>query len=60
MRRPSGCAGAPCARKHFLIALSGYGRAEDRERSRSAGFDLHLVKPIDAAQLASALANVPG
>lgn len=29
-----------------LIALTGYGQKEDRERSRSAGFDEHLVKPI--------------
>jgi CheY-like chemotaxis protein len=30
-----------------LIAVSGYGQAEDRERSRQAGFDHHLVKPVD-------------
>ena len=29
-----------------LIAVSGYGRAEDRVRSRAAGFDHHLVKPV--------------
>lgn len=29
-----------------LVALSGYGRPRDRERSRQAGFDVHLVKPI--------------
>ena len=29
-----------------LIAITGYGQAADRERSRSAGFDAHLVKPI--------------
>ena len=28
-----------------LIALTGYGFPEDRERSRAAGFDRHLVKP---------------
>ena len=28
-----------------LIALTGYGFPEDRERSRAAGFDQHLVKP---------------
>jgi DNA-binding response OmpR family regulator len=31
----------------FLIALSGYGQPEDKARSKSAGFDLHLVKPTD-------------
>jgi two-component system, sensor histidine kinase len=31
----------------FLIALTGYGQPEDRERVRRAGFDLHLVKPVE-------------
>ena len=30
-----------------LIALTGYGQAEDRARSRNAGFDHHLTKPVD-------------
>jgi PAS domain S-box-containing protein len=30
-----------------LIAVTGYGRDVDRERSRKAGFDVHLVKPVD-------------
>jgi CheY-like chemotaxis protein len=34
-----------------LIALSGYGQTSDRERSEAAGFDQHLVKPIDVAQV---------
>ena len=34
-----------------LIALTGYGRPEDRERSGAAGFDAHLVKPIDVQTL---------
>ncbi|HJS09260.1 MAG TPA: response regulator, partial [Pirellulales bacterium] len=29
-----------------LIAISGYGQEQDRERSRQAGFDHHLVKPV--------------
>ncbi len=39
-----------------LIALTGYGQPEDRERSRAAGFDAHLVKPVDLAALERALA----
>jgi two-component system CheB/CheR fusion protein len=35
----------------FLVAITGYGRAEDRLRSQRAGIDLHLVKPTDPAQL---------
>jgi signal transduction histidine kinase/CheY-like chemotaxis protein len=38
-----------------LVALTGYGQPEDRERAYSAGFDLHLVKPVDRVQLARAL-----
>jgi CheY-like chemotaxis protein len=34
-----------------IIAMTGYGRDEDRRRSRDAGFDLHLVKPIEPAEL---------
>jgi signal transduction histidine kinase len=34
-----------------LIALSGYGQDEDRRRSREAGFDAHLIKPVDFAEL---------
>lgn len=38
-----------------LIAVTGYGQASDRQRSRAAGFDLHLVKPIDIRELAELL-----
>ena len=38
-----------------LIALTGYGRERDRQRSQDAGFSLHLVKPIDFDELAAAL-----
>ena len=34
-----------------LVALSGYGQPQDRERSGEAGFDEHLVKPVDPATL---------
>jgi CheY-like chemotaxis protein len=34
-----------------LIALTGYSSAEDQQRTVEAGFDLHLVKPIDAPEL---------
>ncbi len=34
-----------------LIAISGYGQPEDRERARNVGIDQYLVKPIDAAEL---------
>jgi CheY-like chemotaxis protein len=31
----------------LLIALTGYGQQRDRDRSRQAGFDQHLTKPVD-------------
>ncbi len=35
----------------LLVALTGYGDAESRDRTRQAGFDLHLVKPVDPLEL---------
>lgn len=40
-----------------IVALSGYGRPEDRQRTKSGGFDAHLVKPIDMALLERTLAS---
>jgi two-component system, chemotaxis family, CheB/CheR fusion protein len=40
-----------------LVALTGYGRDEDRQRTRDAGFDHHLVKPVDLDELEKAVAN---
>ena len=34
-----------------IIAVSGYGQDEDRRKSQEAGFDAHLVKPIDMLNL---------
>ena len=39
----------------ILIALTGYGQAEDRERALEAGFDLHLVKPVNPVSLLDVL-----
>ncbi|MGA2344192.1 MAG: ATP-binding protein, partial [Steroidobacteraceae bacterium] len=38
-----------------LIALTGYGQAEDKERAKSCGFDDHLIKPVDYSALQRAL-----
>jgi CheY-like chemotaxis protein len=40
-----------------LVALTGYGRLEDIERAKAAGFDAHLVKPIDVQLLLRRLAH---
>lgn len=41
-----------------LIAVTGWGQDEDRARSRVAGFDLHLVKPVDPQRLIEAFAGL--
>ncbi|WP_133501039.1 ATP-binding protein [Cognatilysobacter terrigena] len=39
-----------------LVALTGWGRDEDRDRTRAAGFDAHLTKPVDPTALLALLA----
>jgi PAS domain S-box-containing protein len=43
-----------------LAALTGWGQEEDRRRTREAGFDHHLVKPVDPAALERILAQLRG
>jgi CheY-like chemotaxis protein len=40
------------------VALTGYARAEDRARVLAAGFQAHLAKPVDPADLTAAIATV--
>jgi CheY-like chemotaxis protein len=41
----------------FLIALTGWGQEEDRRRTEAAGFNHHIVKPVDPADLVKLLAS---
>lgn len=41
----------PWRDRMLLMAMTGYGQEEDRRRSREAGFDHHLVKPVDLGKL---------
>ena len=50
----------PWAKNLVLVALTGWGQEEDRHRSREAGFDAHLVKPVDHDALLRLLASLPG
>jgi CheY-like chemotaxis protein len=43
--------------KVLLIAVTGWGQAEDKQRSRDAGFDHHFTKPIDVGEVESLLSN---
>jgi CheY-like chemotaxis protein len=42
----------------YMVALSGYGTEEDRRKSMYAGFDTHLVKPLDPTLLPGILSAV--
>jgi CheY-like chemotaxis protein len=45
----------PRGQRLRLVALTGYGLREDRERALAAGYDDHLVKPVDPARIAALL-----
>ena len=54
---PGRLRGRPAAARHGqgdelrIVAVTGWGQEEDREKSREAGFDVHLVKPVDPNDL---------
>jgi PAS domain S-box-containing protein len=52
--------GEEWAKDMVLIALSGWGRDDDRKKTAEAGFDHHLVKPLDLRALSLLLAPVAG
>jgi signal transduction histidine kinase/CheY-like chemotaxis protein len=45
----------PWGAETYLVAVTGWGQREDRRRTQEAGFDEHLVKPVELAQLQSLL-----
>jgi CheY-like chemotaxis protein len=53
LRQFEGC------RRTLLVAVTGYGQDDDRQRSRDAGFAHHLVKPVELATLTTLLDTVP-
>jgi len=53
IRQEPACAGV------FLVALTGYGREEDKQRAHAAGFDHHLTKPVELHALSGLLADLP-
>lgn len=61
MEEMDGCELAKYFRQHEkikhmpLIALTGYGGPKDKSRIKNAGFDLHLIKPIDAKLISQIL-----
>jgi PAS domain S-box-containing protein len=53
-------AGAQSGRRLPALALTAYGRSEDRVRALAAGFNLHLGKPVNPAELVLAVASLGG
>lgn len=49
----------PWGKNMLLVALTGWGQPEDRQRSTAAGFDHHLVKPVDLHQVMKLVAASP-
>jgi two-component system CheB/CheR fusion protein len=49
----------PALQRTVLVAMTGFGQDEDRRRSSEAGFDDHLVKPVDIATLERLLQSLP-
>ena len=47
----------PWGQHIFIIALTGYGQPEDRQRALEAGFDAHMVKPADVNELVKLISS---
>jgi CheY-like chemotaxis protein/two-component sensor histidine kinase len=48
----------PWAKKTVMIAVTGWGQEDDRRRSQEAGFDQHMIKPVDPKALMKLLASL--
>ncbi len=49
----------PGAERILIVALTGWGQEQDKLRTREAGFDDHLVKPIEPARLHQLVGGLP-
>jgi CheY-like chemotaxis protein/two-component sensor histidine kinase len=47
----------PWGKRMYLVALTGWGQEDDRRRTEEAGFNLHMVKPVDPGELIKVLAS---
>jgi CheY-like chemotaxis protein len=47
----------PWGQRVFLVAVTGWGEPEDKERASAAGFDHHLTKPVDVDVMEKLLAD---
>jgi CheY-like chemotaxis protein len=51
--------GRPAGREMLLVAVTGWGQHEDKQRAAEAGFDHHLTKPVDLASLERLIRSAP-
>ena len=58
MRSHSASVSNPGVKSTLLIAVTGYGQEEDRRRSLQAGFDYHMIKPVNLAELEKTLTEL--
>ena len=49
----------PALRNKTIVALTGYGQEADRQKSAEAGFDAHLVKPVEPSALEALIEALP-
>jgi CheY-like chemotaxis protein len=49
---------APNVRRIGLVAVTGFGQAEDQQRAFEAGFDAHLVKPVSPERVEQVIAGL--
>lgn len=49
----------PWGKDIWIMAMTGWGQADDRKRSKEAGFDAHLVKPVDITKLYELMEAIP-
>ena len=57
MRPANGTRAAPWGEAMLLVALTGWGQAEDKLRAKEAGFDHHFTKPLDLDVLGAFVQN---
>jgi DNA-binding response OmpR family regulator len=50
--------GEPWGEHTVVVALTGWGQEEDRRKSRAAGFDHHLVKPVEIVELTALMSSL--
>ena len=48
----------PALKQTTIVAMTGYGMPADRQRGREAGFDHHLVKPVDHVRFGQLVASI--